>query len=233
MQLIDLIAKSDEYLAVNKPGDLVCHPTKGDEYSSLISRLRLYLKDRAGEPRFVNRLDRETSGVVLVARTREAHGRFQKLLPSARKLYHAVVFGDPGPGGEIDLPLGRATDSPVRVKQAPVRGGKPSLTRWSRVRTFTREGATYSLLEVRPKTGRMHQIRVHLAALGHAIVGDKLYGPDETIYLRCVETGWSDDMLETVVAPRQLLHASRLEIGDLELEAPMPSDMTQLDYPPV
>lgn len=218
---LQVVVETDDYLVVDKPGGLVCHPTKGDAYSSLIGRLRLYFEGTEIEPRFVHRLDRETSGLVLISKRREAHKSLCRQLALSEKVYLAVVEGDPGESGVIEQPIGKAQGSQVIVKQGVVAEGKPSLTEWKRLASV--DG--YSLLEVRPKTGRMHQIRVHLQWLGHPIAGDKLYGPDETLYIEFTEHDWTARHASVLPARRQLLSAVRLTTPRYDWAIPIPGDI--------
>ena len=86
-------------------------------------------------------------------------------------------------------------------------------------------GEKFSIVRARPVTGRTHQIRVHLAHLGHPIVGDKIYGPNEKLYLRFIETGWTDELAEQLLLPRHALHSARLTIDDLDWQIPLPDDL--------
>jgi 23S rRNA pseudouridine1911/1915/1917 synthase len=228
-KLFDIIDESDDFLVVNKPGDLVCHPTKGDVYSSLISRLRLYFAEKPEvSPSFVNRLDRETSGVIVIAKNPETHAAMQRAFQegNVEKTYLAIVQGIPhSESGVIDQPLAREPGAEVVIKQAIVEGGAASITSWKLLET----GNQFSQLEVKPKTGRLHQIRVHLASIGHSIVGDKLYGPDWRLYLEFIRTGWTLDLEKKLLIQRQMLHATRLQVEFKNKiwtwNAPIPSDM--------
>jgi 23S rRNA pseudouridine1911/1915/1917 synthase len=210
--LFQIIEETDDWLVLNKPGNLVCHPTKGDAYSSLIGRLRLYFENSPEvKPSFVNRLDRETSGLILIAKKPAVQARFQKLFDQrlAEKEYLAIVIGRPSESsGIIDQPLAREPGAEVVIKQAVVPGGAASLTRWELVESH----GDFSLLRVMPKTGRLHQIRVHLSSIGLPIVGDKLYGPDPKLYLEFIETGWTPSLESQLYTPRQMLHASGLAV---------------------
>lgn len=209
-----VVDESVDYLVLNKPGDLVCHPTVGDPYSSLIGRIRMYLDEEPGSvPHFVNRLDRETSGLILISKRPERHKEFSLACEVARKAYLAVVQGSPAADqGVIDAALGPDTQSLVRLKQAVVPEGKSARTAWRVLRRFEREGQPYALLAVRPETGRMHQIRVHLAHLGHPVVGDKLYGGDESCFLEALDHGWTPRLEEVLRVRRHLLSATELAV---------------------
>ena len=218
---LSIVEETPEFILINKPGGLVCHPTKGDCYSSLIGRLRLYFEDSEAEPRFVHRLDRETSGLVLISKERPAHKLLCRELEAARKEYLAVVHGRPDDSGTIEQPIGKAVGSEVAVKQAVVEGGKPSITEWE---VLDSRGG-YSLLRLRPVTGRMHQLRVHLQWLGHPIAGDKLYGPDETLYLEFTQHDWTPRLEQNLPARRQLLSAIGLTTPSYRWSIPCPRDI--------
>ena len=237
-ELFEILEETPDWLAINKSGDLVCHPTKSGPLSSLIGRLRLYFDGQPEvRPSFVNRLDRETSGVVLIAKNSQTHAAMQRAFEGGRveKVYLAVVHGVPSQTeGEIDLPLAREPDAEVVIRQAVQSDGAPSITRWKLLRSSARasvQAGAFSVFEVRPQTGRLHQIRVHLAAMGHPIVGDKLYGPDPRLYLEFIQTGWTPALEKQLLVSRQMLHALTLRIWNANGEesgpwqAPIPSDM--------
>jgi 23S rRNA pseudouridine1911/1915/1917 synthase len=211
--LFAVIHEDTDLLVVHKPADLVCHPTKGDEYSSLISRARLYLNTES-EPRLVNRLDRETSGLVVVAKTAEAARELGKLWETraVTKEYSAIVHGHVlAEQGMIDAPLGKDASSVVAIKDCVRADGTPSQTEFYVERRFARQGRPFSLLRLVPRSGRKHQIRIHLAHIGHPIVGDKIYGGDVDLYLALVERRLTGEQKNRLLLPTHALHAGRLQ----------------------
>ena len=210
--LFEIISEDDVLLVINKPAGLVCHPTKGDAWSSLVGRVRLHLGDGI-HFHLINRLDRETSGVVAVAKTDEAARDLRQLWENGyvRKDYIAIVHGHLAESeGVIDAPLGKDVASRVAIKDCVRSDGARAQTGFRVVRRFVRQTAPFSLVEIQPRTGRKHQIRIHLAHLGHPIVGDKLYGADEEIYLAFVEGRLSESARECLILPFHALHACRL-----------------------
>ena len=184
-----------------------------------------------GRPGIVHRLDRDTSGLLVVAKTEEAYLALVEALRAraVTRIYHALVWGDPGPSrGFIDLPIGR--DPKDRKRMAAVRqGGRPSRTMWS----VQERCGLATLVEARLETGRTHQIRVHLAAVRHPVLGDPVYGgrARKSLSLRPSERSLADALLRTM--RRQALHAATLEFihpvsgRPLRFESPIPEDFAR------
>jgi len=218
--LFEVIYEDCELLVINKPAGLVCHPTKGDEYSSLISRVRLYLGKDA-HPQLVNRLDRETSGVTIVAKSSAAARQLRKIWESREvdKEYQAIVHGHmQNEHGLIDAPLGKDESSKVAIKDCVRSDGASSITEYWVEKQFQRPEfvqpetlSGFTVIRIRLHTGRKHQIRIHLAHMGHPIVGDKLYGGDEDLYLALVEDRLTAEQRKRLILPNQALHASRVK----------------------
>jgi len=185
----------------------------------------------------VNRLDRETSGLVLVAKTAAAAREFGLLMQrhSLRKEYLAIVWGWPEWEHRfVDAPLdrqGKHQPSPIWLKQMIHRAGAPAQTEFfleRRFRKSTPSSDRFSVVRAIPRTGRTHQIRVHLASIGHPVVGDKIYGPDEQLYLRFIETGWTHELEQKLLLPRHALHSAKLAIeDDREWTSGLPPDLAE------
>jgi RluA family pseudouridine synthase len=179
--LFEILHEDADLLVLRKPAGLVCHPTKGDEYSSLVSRVRIHL---GFEPHMIHRLDRETGGVMVFTKTDEAGAELRALWAAGlvTKEYVALVHGRmPLGDGALDAPLGRDVSSAVAIKDCVRPDGASARTRWRCERHFKRPDGVYSWVRVWLDTGRKHQIRIHLWHLGFPISGDAAYLADGEI----------------------------------------------------
>lgn len=234
---LTVVFEDEHLLVLDKPAGLVVHPGAGVQSGTLVNALLHHAPGIArvggeGRPGIVHRLDRDTSGLLVVAKTEDA---YQALVEALRertvtRVYTALVWGDPGPAsGTIELPIGR--DPKDRKRMAVVRGpaGKLARTRW---KVLERYGLA-TLLQARLDTGRTHQIRVHLAALRHPVVGDPVYGGrvKKMLSLRQSERSLADALLR--VLRRQALHAAELEFlhpatGErLQFRSDLPTDFSE------
>ncbi len=234
-----VIDETDGYIVVNKPAPLQIHPGDPNGPPTLWHRLcdlLSYEIANGGQVSIINRLDRETSGVVLVAKNHELARLFGMAMQDRKihKTYVALVHGWPAWEEQIlDAPILNARDvqsSEIWVKQIVHPQGAECRTAFRTLQRFERAGMKFALIEAKPETGRMHQIRVHLQHLGLPIVGDKLYGRDDRCYLEFIETGWTPALEKKLILPRQALHSSRLELN-LEgfpscWEVPVPPEFT-------
>jgi 23S rRNA pseudouridine1911/1915/1917 synthase len=229
---LDVLYEDDHFIAVDKPPGMVMHPTYGHADHTVINALlwRARTWSASDRPSIVGRLDKLTSGLVVAAKTREAHAALQRATtaPSSRKEYLAIVYGRPGRQGTIDLRLRRDPQDRRRVV-ASTTAGVTALTKFTRLAQSSVPGVGVAVLRCRLLTGRMHQIRVHLAACGWPIVGDPMYG----------EPRWrnlNDPLVAAALRtfPRQALHAWRLTIRHPEtavplmIEAAIPADLRGL-----
>jgi 23S rRNA pseudouridine1911/1915/1917 synthase len=228
---LDILYEDEDLLIVNKPPDMVVHPAPGHTTGTLAGALLHHIPDLrnlAGEerrPGIVHRLDKDTSGVLAIAKHRHTQERlsaqFKARVPV--KEYLALVFGEPSGSGEIDEPIGR---HPVDRKRMTVRpDGRPARTRWRVLETY----GEVALLHLQIDTGRTHQIRVHCAALGYPVVGDPVYGRRKPPRHRIKTVA---DAIKSV--HRQMLHAWRLTLihpqsrSRISVAASPPADMVRL-----
>lgn len=215
---LDILYEDEHLLIVNKPAGMVVHPSAGHSTGTLVHALLAHcpLSSIGGvqRPGIVHRLDKDTTGAIVIAKTDFAHQHLQQQLQAktARREYLGIVYGTPKvESGTIDLPVGRHPVDRLRNTILPIeQGGKSAVTHWQieeRLRSF-------SLIKFRLETGRTHQIRIHAAKMGHPIVGDPVYGSGRSI---------------GVNLPGQALHAWHLQLihpqtGDLvSVTAPIPS----------
>ncbi|MCP3920897.1 MAG: RluA family pseudouridine synthase [bacterium] len=210
---VDVLYEDDEVLAVDKPPHVAVHPSGRHFSDTLIQRVHARYKESIEEggeaPRLCHRLDRETSGIVLIGKHPSTHGEVMKQFEtrSVEKEYLAIVWGEmEDEQGTIDYALAPAHMSEIRLKMTVAVDGAPSRTDWQVVSRYR----GYTLVACRLLTGRQHQIRVHLAALGYPVVGDKLYGPDEGCFLRANKSALTPADFARLELDRHALHNYRL-----------------------
>jgi 23S rRNA pseudouridine1911/1915/1917 synthase len=233
-----IIYEDHRFLVIDKPANLLVHPTGSGRPDTLwdeLKRLLVFEIVNGARISFINRLDRETSGLILVAKTADAARQLGLMIAhrQIRKIYTAIVFGWPTEEAfVVDQPLvrqGIVRPSKIYLKQAIHPDGSPALTSFRVLNRFTHRERPFALIEAEPETGRTHQIRVHLAHVGYPIVGDKIYGPDENCYLEFIEADWTPSLEAKLFLPRQALHASRLSFEfqgtPFSFEAPLPPDL--------
>lgn len=216
---LNVIYEDDHIIAIDKPPGMVVHPAPGHHSGTLVNALLYHCRDLSGiggveRPGIVHRLDKDTSGIVVAAKTNAALQSLSRQFKdrTVTKEYLALVKGVLKEAeGEIDFPIGRHRVH--RKKMSLDSAGREARTRYEVIRQFE----DYAYLRLHPQTGRTHQIRVHLASIGHPILGDSLYGG---------KTGKGHPM------PRQALHAHKLKLDTpgikrLFLESPIPQDISQ------
>ena len=219
-----ILFEDNDLLVVNKPGDVVCHPSKNGPWSSLVGACREYTGlETLHMP---SRLDRETSGVVVLVKNHPLASKLHMAIQrrEVRKSYLAILQGHLASPVEVSEPLGPLVDSPVWVQQCARPDGAAALTRFTPVRTV----GSFTLAEVEPHTGRLHQIRVHAAWLGHPLVGDKIYGGDPQLFLDFIEHGYTPKLAARLLLPRQALHCQEIvyqTTPEYRFVAPLPADL--------
>ena len=215
-----VVAESDEWIVVSKAAPLIVHPSNGKIEPTLlegVATLLCYEQVNGMKLALINRLDRETSGLTLLANTPGATRQLGKAMQRGliHKGYLAIVHGHPfwdfWECREPILRQGDMMNSPIYLKQCVHPKGKPCTTEFHVLRRFEREESKFSIIQCTPKTGRTHQIRVHLAYLGYPIVGDKIYGANVSCYLEFIVSGWSPSLAARLLLPRHALHAQTLQ----------------------
>ena len=225
---LKIIHEDDQILVIDKPAGLVVHPGAGNKQHTLLNALIHHDSKLENIPRagIVQRLDKDTSGLMVIARTLESHTSLVAAL-QAREIsreYQTIVAGVMTAGGSIDQPVGRHPEK--RIQMAVVKNGKPAVTHYRIIKKYR----SHTHLRVNLETGRTHQIRVHMAWLKHPIVGDPVYGGRA----RVPKTASATLVKALQTFPRQALHASALKLQHpltqktVHFESPLPSDMQHL-----
>jgi len=224
-------------LVIDKPAGIPVHPSGRILDRTVITHLNKKRKEQLGEDalplKLCHRLDLETSGILLIGKDPITQPRFvqqfenRAVVKEYLALVHGVIDEDQG---EINLPIGVASGSAIYMKRGiNVKKGQPARTGFQVEKRMDR----FSLVRLRLYTGRHHQLRVHLSSINHPIVGDKVYGHDETLFIKYHENRLDSIDRERLILPRQALHAARLIINhpplnkEISFEAPLPDDMVE------
>lgn len=224
---LEIVFEDDHLLVVDKPAGLVVHPAAGNLDGTLVNALLHHCEGRlsgiggVARPGIVHRIDKDTSGLLVVAKTDPAHTRLsqQFALHSIDRRYDAIVAGLPNGEGSVDAPLARSPHD--RKKVAIIASGKRAVTHWRTVSALRHA----ALVECKLETGRTHQVRVHMASIGHPLLGDPVYGRNRPEHR---------DVLKQLDFRRQALHAARLGFihpvtsAPMAFESKMPHDMQAL-----
>ena len=219
---LDIIFEDDDLIIVNKPAGMVVHPSAGHSRGTLVHAALAHAPQIEGiggiqRPGIVHRLDKETSGLILLAKNDKSHQWLQEQFRNreVKKIYRVVVESHPPtPKGRIEAPIGRDPSHRKQMAVVPIGKGREAITEYYSVERFE----LHSLINAHPLTGRTHQIRLHMAFIGCPVVGDKIYGRKRQI----------------LPVDRQLLHAAQLEFRlpnqqtPEKFEAPLPDDMAQI-----
>jgi RluA family pseudouridine synthase len=228
---ITILYEDEWFVAVNKTGNLPVHPAGRYFNNTLVA----ILEDRYGRKIYpVHRLDRETSGVMLLAFDSKSVRKLSESLAKGLKEYLAIVHGNfPAEELIIDLPLGIDSESAIRKKRKAWPGGDElAVTRFCKVLT----AGDISLIRCFPQTGRLHQIRAHLFAAGYPVVGDKLYGRDKAAFLTFIKDGLTAELEKSLILPRSALHASKIVFlhpeskKEMIIEEPLPEILSEFIF---
>jgi 23S rRNA pseudouridine1911/1915/1917 synthase len=233
-----ILGETPDLLVVDKPAGLLVHPSKPGGPKTLWDGLRELLSyeiANSGQVSLINRLDRETSGVVLVAKSSNAARQAAIAMQEGkiRKTYLAILTGHPARETfTIDAPIirrGEVLETKIHLQRMVHPAGATAVTEFQVIEKFQNRHGTFSLVEAKPLTGRTHQIRVHAAHAGHPVAGDKIYGPSEDCYLEFIQTGWTSALEARLHLPRHALHSAGLALDwngvFLEWRSGLPPDL--------
>lgn len=227
-------------IAVDKPPGLAVHPAGRRVYGTLIHWLHTQFRrpddaDHDVVPRLLHRIDRETSGLVMASLNPDLHAKIAIQFEERKiaKTYQAVVHGSPpDEEGSIDMSIGPARDSEIKLK-LEARNDGSGLSALTHYRVL-RKSSRFALVELRPKTGRTHQLRVHMAAVGCPLVGDKIYGVEDAVFLDSLAGTLSAESQARLILDRHALHSASIEFfhpwedRQMTVAAPLPTDMSGL-----
>lgn len=240
---LDIVYEDEDLLVINKAVGMVVHPGAGNQHGTLVSALLYHCGDELSgiggvkRPGIVHRLDKDTSGLMLVAKSDRAHQGLAAQLAdrTLHRVYQALVWKQPLPiKGSVEVPIGRHPTNRLKMAVRPPGKGRDATTHYLRLETFG--GGVVSLVACQLETGRTHQIRVHMQHLGHPLIGDASYGlPPQEQRSLMNRGGYDEETREAVLAfPRQALHAGEIMFihpvtdEEMSFEADLPEDMQNL-----
>lgn len=243
---LDVVFEDDDLLVINKPVGLVVHPGAGNEDGTLVNALIYHCGDSLSgiggvkRPGIVHRLDKDTSGLMMVAKNDFAHQGLAAQLAdrSLSRVYHALCWDVPTLlQGKVNAPIGRDHKHRTRMAITSLAKGREALTYYRAIKTFGRGQKTISLMECRLQTGRTHQIRVHMSHIGFPLIGDHVYGAPRTKQISLLNRGdfKADGFQDKVLGfPRQALHAGEIKFihprseEEMHFTSAYPEDMQDL-----
>lgn len=238
---LDIVYEDDDVLVINKAAGMVVHPGAGNWDGTLVNALLYHCAGRlsgiggVARPGIVHRLDKDTSGLMMVAKNDHAHQHLSAQLSerTLSRIYHALVLGVPMPiKSVVDRAIGRHRHNRLKMS---VMTNTPRDAR-THYRVLDKFGDSFSLVECKLETGRTHQIRVHMEAIGHSLVGDKLYGPQLTqLKSKIKNASYNDELSREILNyPRQFLHAKSIAFihpvseEEMVFDSEMPDDMVNV-----
>lgn len=231
-----IIDESADWIVVDKPAHLLVHPSKPGNPPTLLDgleQLLMYELATGGSLSIINRLDRETSGIVLIAKHKQAATELAKAREQKEftKIYQVIVRGWPQDDEfVIDAPIirkGEVASSDIYIRQMVHPDGSPSESRFGVVERLEKNGFRYSILRCHLVTGRTHQIRVHLEHAGVPVLGDKIYGHTGQPYLDFIKRGWTQQLERQLLINRHALHAGELKWRDFSWKSPLSKDLQE------
>ena len=221
-----LLFEDRDLIAIDKPAHVLCHPSKFGPWSSLAGACREHFHLK--KIHLPSRLDRETSGIVVVAKNERAGSLVQQAMANREihKTYYALLYGILPDPLTVDQPIGPDPTATVIARRAVVPDGQQAVTIFEPLT----HGDDITLVRVLPQTGRRHQIRVHARHIGHPVIGDKLYAASDQLFLDFIAHTWTPEMEQVLWLTRQALHCGDWRYSNYHFQAPLPQDWNALAH---